>query len=302
MPGADNSATPGMGGRIGEHHHAYRQGLVLGLTLAEAAILIVFVLLLLIAFEALTREQELAAKADLTEIPKEELADLVEQAESLDVLKDALGLESEVPPDDFERLVEALAAISQDDGFDDALQRLRELEEERTESLTELQRIVSATGSMDGATISATLREQADRLANKEGQLVRLERELKSLGAGGDSRPCWVRPDGRIDYLYDVILVPGGFRMRQYEHGHRWEEISRLALPRINPEDVVSETVFLNITRPIYERSVADNCRFFVRIFDGLPEHEKRRYQRLRETVEGHFYINSYRQHDPAPF
>ena len=44
-------------GQVAEQNASYRKGLVLGLTMAEVGILIIFVRLLLIAFEELRRDE-----------------------------------------------------------------------------------------------------------------------------------------------------------------------------------------------------------------------------------------------------
>src|SRR5262249_41646234 len=56
----------------------------------------------------------------------------------------------------------------------------------------------------------------ARELATKEGQLTRAEGLLKKFGQGAGERPCWVKPDGSIEFLYDVVLTSKGIRMREY--------------------------------------------------------------------------------------
>src|SRR5262245_59188801 len=65
-------------GRIGEQHAAYRKGLVLGLTMAEVGILIIFVLLLLIAFEEIKRQALVRENDGKVAIETDRLARLTE--------------------------------------------------------------------------------------------------------------------------------------------------------------------------------------------------------------------------------
>ena len=70
----------------------------------------------------------------------------------------------------------------------------------------------------DGAPEALTRQlEQSHRIANQEGQLRRYEAQLKEKGLGGGERPCWVKPDGTIEYLYDVVLASNGIRMREID-------------------------------------------------------------------------------------
>jgi hypothetical protein len=57
-----------------------------------------------------------------------------------------------------------------------------------------------------------------------------------------------------------------------------------------DPGEVLSERLFLDRTQPLFESSLAENCRFFVTVFDATGPAEKNRYKSLLRTVEGHFY------------
>jgi hypothetical protein len=64
---------PADGRRIAEQNEAYRRGVVLGLTMAEAGILIIFVLLLLIGFDEWNRSIEREKMKGKATIPEERL-------------------------------------------------------------------------------------------------------------------------------------------------------------------------------------------------------------------------------------
>jgi len=122
------------------------------------------------------------------------------------------------------------------------------------------------------------------------------------VGQGKGVRPCWVQPNGTIDYLYDVVLTSDGIRMKEYAHPSRAAERALLPMPAADPTETLSEQEFLTRTYPLYQRSQADNCRFFVWIYDGTGAQEKTLYKRLRRTVEGNFYINRNREDAAPPF
>src|SRR6266850_2440656 len=127
-------------GRVGEQHQAYRKGLVLGLTMAEVAILIIFVLLLLLVFN------QLQGAALVAQLDGRDPASLVRRAQAFDKIAAAFGA---IPSDtsrDFDRLVagavEAMnrpptkAAVA---GASQALQDIRR-------ARTEIESIASAAG------------------------------------------------------------------------------------------------------------------------------------------------------------
>jgi hypothetical protein len=61
-------------------------------------------------------------------------------------------------------------------------------------------------------------------------------------------------------------------------------------MPRIDPSEILIPPEFLRRTRPLFNHSLAANCRFFVVIYDGTGPTEKELFKQLLLTVEGHFY------------
>lgn len=281
---------------IGEQNTAYRRGLVLGLTMAEVGILIIFVLLLLLAFGEWKREQALAARRDQVSVSKSRLQSLEASTQLLQQLAEASGAGPNTPPDEIKRLIEAVKAVaSTPEGGSMLADAKAELEKIRT-----VRQSLEKLADPSSKSLPAQLQEQGFELANKEGQLKRYEKQLLEAGLGKGERPCWVRPDGTIEYLYDVVLVSGGIRMREYVHPHRVDERVRYRMPVINPEEILSAGEFLTRTEPLYNESLAANCRFFVVVYDGTEPTEKELYKRLLRTVEGHFYKRLDR--GPSPF
>jgi len=73
-----------------------------------------------------------------------------------------------------------------------------------------------------------------------------------------------------------------------------------LPAPTVDPQEVLSESVFLARTRPLFQYSQQENCRFFVVVYDATASHEKPLYKSLLRAVEGHFYKRL--DYGPAPF
>lgn len=272
--------------RIGEQNTAYRRGIVLGLTMAEVGILIIFVLLLLIAL----RERRLLGARS---VPTDRLAAL-EQAEStLSEIRSALGLH-EAASEEITRLVRSLAEIAATSEARSTLEKLRAVQEE-------LARIREAIGDHAAAEqLMAQVEQLTFRVSNQEGQLRRYEKQLKESGSGQGQRACWVKPDGTIEYLYEVVLASNGIRMREYVTPERAKERSTLPMPKVDPRETMQPDDFLRRTQPLYEHGRAANCRFLVVVYDATGPTEKERYKKLLTTVEGHFFKRL--DNDAAPF
>ena len=289
-------------GRIGEQHDTYRRGLVLGLTMAEVGILIIFVLLLLIAFNEHRQRQLRQTMRDATPVKLVELKELQDSQALLDQLRSELGVSEQLPPEDFRKLVRAMQPVLSTGTGPAALAELQ-AEIERQKAVTEgLKEALSKSQDGKADEVIQRIEAQSHELANKEGQLKRYEKQLEQVGQGKGARPCWVQPDGTIDYLYDVVLTSSGIRMKEYPYPSRAGERALLPMPPADPAETLSESEFLRRTLPLYRSSEAQNCRFFVWIYDGTGPQDKELYKRLRRAVEGHFYINPTRQDRVPPF
>jgi len=255
----------------------------MGLTMAEVGILIIFVLLMLIGF---TQWQSYEQARSYRTINNERFQVLEKAELSLTQLKEALHMPPNSSVDEIQTLVRAVQESASHPEGQSALKEAHLAFEEMNKIKNE---IVNGGGNPQ-------LVEQTTQLsyrnANQEGQLQRYELRLNEAGLGKGERPCWVQPDGTIDYLYDVVLESNGIRMRERRYPEREEESSSLLpiMPIVDPQEVLSQSEFVRRTYPLYERSKQLNCRFFVVIYDGTGPTEKEIYKSLLRTVEGHFY------------
>ena len=285
-------------GRIGEQNAAYRKGLVLGLTMAEVGILIIFILLLLLAVQGLRRDQMLERYRGKVVLDDQRVQSLVDSEAALGEISKALGLSSTMPPDDFTKLVRVVTASANTEAGRSSLAEAKDLLAEMRSATREAETIAQRAKMSGASELSRQLSTQSYRIANQDGQLKRYEAQLERAGQGKGERPCWVRPDGRIDYLYEVVLTSRGIRMSEIPHDDRSAERALLPMPTVSSAEVLSPIEFLRRTQPLYDYSANANCRFFVVIYDGTAVHEKPLYKNLLQTVEGHFYK---RLSDAAP-
>ncbi|MYA07313.1 MAG: hypothetical protein F4060_09010 [Holophagales bacterium] len=243
-----------------ERGRTFPRGLVLGLTMAEIAILIIFVLLLAVA--AL-----LAREADRRQAAERELVRF-EQIEAL--------FEAQALPED----PAALGAV------------LRERVDDHrdADNWRELVREIETT--------PGELREMAEAMnaAVQRGMSpaeVRDAIESRQVGGGSDHPSCWYDRDGTVAYLFDVALVARGFVLDLARAPQHEAERALLPLDLVLTGSVVSQAQFLRQTRPVYEWSVERGCRFFVRAFDVTAADQKDVYKRRMGALESRFYKNA---------
>lgn len=287
-----------MSDRIQVESEAYRRGIVLGLTLAEVGILLVFVLLMLIGFEHYRHESD----AEQASLPRKELEALRSRDAALRELEQSLPGAPAPISDDFVRLVLDAAAQIDQPG---AVARLRKVTAELEATRHELEADLDAAAQHG---LGAELEKRARQIAadherieeletelaranrqveGKEGQLAQLQRTLTALGRGRVYPACQTTPDGRVRYIYDISLTDGGLAV----HAQPTEMVES-DLPEL-PElagRTVSPAEFLRLTAPLYRWSLAHDCRFFVRVYDATGPEEKARFKALLATVEAHFY------------
>jgi len=286
------SGEPGSGDFAGQAGLGYRRGFVLGLTLAEAALLLVFIVMLLLVAGFERRDREIASLqifqrtvAEVLPGGLQETPHLLEQVEKVRELQEVAEAAGHQWNDDFIELVRAVAATPLQEGLVDIVTALQE-EQQR------LQRVADQLGS-GGAEIvdmATQLAAHEAAIANYRGQVVSLRERLARSGRGGDLPSCWMTPEGKIDYLLDVVLDPEGIRARESFPAYRQPERDRLPLPEIPAGSLYTPAHFLSTTRAVFDWSVANECRFYVVVYDGTGAHEKELYKSLLRTVEGHFY------------
>ncbi|MGH6896501.1 MAG: hypothetical protein ACREJ5_08125 [Geminicoccaceae bacterium] len=297
-----------------QEERSYRRGLVLGFTLAEIVVLVIFLLLLALATLLARKEQELLELAQELERAETRAAANAHALAELERVVDAVG-GRDAFDDDFKVLVESLQAI-------DSLKAERRALEERIAKLLETEQMLAkeASGSegaleefiADGAAgralreaqaatslagvpppelIALALKADASarEVANLKGQVQNLRNRLSTGGRGTEYPPCWAET-GRIEYIFDVALSAEGFVVRERDLPHRVNDHKELPLERITTGRLIDATTFLAQFDPLFTWSVQHECRFFVRAFDQTGPTEKEIFKRQMRVLEARFY------------
>lgn len=121
-----------------------------------------------------------------------------------------------------------------------------------------------------------------------KGQILNLTQRLG--GRGTEYPPCWVAPNGKIDYIFDVALKSNGYIIRDRKLPHRQEEQSLLPIQNITFDSEISPSTFSKQTEDLLKWSKDHNCRFFVRIYDQTGQQEKDNYKLKERILQQSFY------------
>ena len=279
---------------------AFPRGLVLGLTMAETAILIIFVLLLaltvLLAHEAGRRqaaERDLERFSEIKRILLETDLDAEQMLASIQA-----GMVAQRDADNWRELVRDLEQRIPDPSPDAIVSHLDEAREalDRDAANKIFNELLNEAGLQPTPETQSDLAEilTATREAGLAVDDVREAIGELQVGGGGSDHPsCWDDADSTEAYLFDVALTDEGFVLRTAaapQHSHKRE---LLPLDRVETDRTLTVEEFLAQTRSVYEWSVQRDCRFFVRAFDLTGANQKELYKTRMRTLESRFYKNA---------
>lgn len=298
---------------------SYRRGLVLGFTMAEIMILILFAILMALGATIVSKEERIKA---LTQVSGEnavssalliqeirrafpdaqtideqfkEIRMAIQNSKELDVVKRELEkLHDELESyKELEALLEKvkdssktpLKNIAQDVILG---KEIKEFAKNQTPPL-DPKDIKSALYALNNSTDLASQKRVIEK-ENKtlKGQILNLTQRLG--GRGTEYPPCWVAPNGKPDYIFDVALKSNGYIIRDRKLPHRQEEQSQLPIQQISFDTTISQGTFSKQTEPLLNWSKEHNCRFFIRIYDMTGQQEKDNYKLKERILQQSFY------------
>ena len=284
----------------------YRQGLTLGLTMAEIFILLLFLLLLvLLALYAVNFEQEKELQSATEDIEKTQI--------ELDAaVKKVNELEKNQLPEDIVHIVRKLQ--NKNKHLAGALDAANTKSEEQQKTIDELSaQLANATEENQSLAdaLGATNTESGKRknvISELRGQLAK---------AKGIDPPCWYKATTRNGerheapyYLMDVAVyneylqirmreAPPGYALDESEQkattSYR-EEYEKLPLPPSGTNKKVSLHEFATMTEPIKRmgknKQIRDYaCVFYAKVWDFTAATAKIRWKKAEDIIKNNFYI-----------
>jgi hypothetical protein len=302
-----------------------RRGLVLGLTLAEVLLLILFLLMLALGSrleywrtEAEQRQQsynELVATHDSLRTIQAELVkngavdiksvqELVTRLSRVQELERSLT-ESKQEYSSLSSQVVVLKSLGADvaktlQAVSAALERAKQIDPNDPPALLKraldiLDRLGPATQPDQVKPLSQMMADSQvkQQLAMTETERDKLRQQLDGLrvGNGLTYPPCWPASKGKTEYMFDVVAKDDGIIVRDAfletkKSDPAWKYVE--SFPR---NVVISEKRFNEATSKILPYSNQNNCRFYIRLYDGTARENKAQYIHLRAAVAANFYL-----------
>ena len=304
----------------------FRRGVVLGLTMAEALLLLIFLLMLILAIklkdqathiatleqekieaqsslaamqpvlEKLSRKQKFDITQDYVRV-KEQLAladaKLKDAQLSVDLVQQAAAALPDMAPEEAAKALLNQAVIGRQ--LLDAAQKFAPdvPPEEAVQALLQLAEIGRAV-SRDGANPEQLLASAAscrNDLQSCQNQTVFLNNRLNAKTGGFDLPPCWVDKSGKIQYIFEASLQDDGIEVSDDAVAGREADQEKLPLDRVRFDQPLSRGEFASAFQPLLDWSNKHGCRFYVKLYDDMKTADRSEYKLLRGTVEGYFRI-----------
>ena len=287
-----------------------RRAFLIGMTLNELVFLLFFLLLIISAVSLRSADRESREQDQQSDQLNQQLRrsqQQLDQAFKKLVLQEAVlsrlaqagsGVDQAQLDAFFSRLVEDRQRAAQ---LQRSLAEQRRLEQ-RNRSLETSQRVLDAVqGQLTDAGLSGrpdtvipglidSAREQREQTRTLQGRIGYLQRQLKVYqGTGVDHPPCWTDSNGGIEYLYHITIVESGLRIRRAWPDSRNRQAEQLPGALTMLDRTLSNAQFRQSARPLYDWSIAHECRHFVRVSD-TPETSKQTFKQRLMTIEGYFY------------
>lgn len=265
-----------------EYHRAYRRGIVLGLSLAELFILLVFLLLLALIGYALSRDDQVTRQEQT----------IAEQQEQLDALAPIVDAD----PSELGRRIVRLAREKSD-------------AEKRAEKAEQQARMFRNENT--------ALHEEKEALEEQAEALEKVADQARKELQKGQNPPCWYetvpaekgKTREKSHYLFNIavydnhmivghLLAPPG--RANDDNGLLYtEEANQLGLDKIPYNTPLTDVELDEYMRPIYNlgkdgKVRSYSCIFYVRVWDKISRTSKEepidRWQHAHDVVlEGLF-------------
>jgi hypothetical protein len=304
----------------------FRRGVVLGLTMAEALLLLIFLLMLILAIklkgqsaEIVKLEQE-RTEAQSTLAAMQPMLDKLSQKQKFDITRDYVRMKQQLDLANarlkdaklsVDLINQATAALPDMKPEDAAKALLNEAVIGR-QALDAAKKIApdvapeqAVQALLDSALIGQAVSKDSNSpqqllasaatchsdLQSCQNQTVYLNSRLAAKTGGFDLPPCWVDSNGKIQYIFDASLTDDGIEVDNNGIGTRAADQAKLPLGHVTYREPMSRGDFAEAFQPLLNWSNQHGCRFYVRLYDDMKTADRSEYKSLRGTVEGYFRI-----------
>lgn len=232
---------------------SYRRGLLLGLTMTEMMLLILFMLLLVLGATIASREDGIK-KRDKRIAEMVDLENLVQS----ELRKGNSGI----------TVSDIIQHIRREKALEEQLAIMRP-QAEAGKALEDIIREIKRNGGQGTPEeIAEALKQNAGLQKDNRtlaGQVAQMTNQIQKTGKGGNEFPsCWVTPQGKTQSIYDLFLTSSGIRVKERHLPDHVEDERVLPLSMIQLNEDLPTATFLARLRPLYDWSVVHKCRFYV--------------------------------------
>ncbi|HVY99238.1 MAG TPA: hypothetical protein VHA35_07050 [Dongiaceae bacterium] len=304
----------------------FRRGVVLGLTMAEALLLLIFLLMLILAIKLKGQSAEIArleqerTEAQSTLAALQPILDKLPQKQKFDITQDYVRMKQQLDRANARLkdaqlsvdLINQAAAALPDEKPEDAAKALIDQAIIGRQALDAAKKIApdvppeqAVQALLDAAMIGRAVSKESDSpqqllasaaacrsdLQSCQNQTVYLNSRLNAKTGGYDLPPCWVDRNGKIQYIFDASLQDQGIEVEDKGVAGREADQAKLPLGRVHYDRPMSRSEFAESFQPLLDWSNQHGCRFYVRLYDDMKTADRSEYKNLRGTVEGYFRI-----------
>jgi hypothetical protein len=304
----------------------FRRGVVLGLTMAEALLLLIFLLMLILGVRLKTQSTHIADlekqrdEARSTLVAMQPVFDKLAKSEKFDITKDYVRMQQQLADANARLkdaalsvdLVHQVASLAPADATPEEMTKAllneaaigRQVLDAAQRFAPDLPPEQAVAALVNAATIGQSLKGggtpdellaaagtcKAD-LQSCKNQTTYLNTRLNANTGGFDLPPCWVDTKGKIQYIFDASLTDDGIYVENKTVAGREEDQEKLPLARAVYGEPLGPGDFASAFSPLLRWSNEHGCRFYVRLYDDMRDSDRAAYKELRGTVEGYFRI-----------
>jgi primosomal replication protein N len=274
---------------IRSQNSAHRRGLVLGLTMAEIMVLILFTLLLALAAAIAAKNRTINDQQHRIALLKpiqEQLRELFQANPGGVTVKDVIArLERQQKENDVLR---------------QQVERLKPYEASG-KALEDIIREIKRGGDRDVTPeqVVEKLREVTQLSKDNDtlrGQVAQLSSQIKAAGRGNEFPSCWVTPDGKVESIFELLVTGNGIVVKDHYLANRVADKADLPLSGVRYDTELSRAEFLGETRSLYQWSVDHGCRFYVIRFTSVANAPVD----LLNAMDAYFYPDSKLKYRPG--
>lgn len=287
-----------------------RRGLMMGMTLAEVLILVLFALLLLLVRQSMQTQalEDLKDQIESTELDiatvhdyKEVILQLDEKGEDIDLLVELI---EEIYSEDQGSITDAFNELVL------AQERAKRLEQEveglkawKEDLTTKLETIVGGQNLDELIQAMEEMQNEISRSRKENKDLISAINDI-TKEAGSDYPNCWYDASGKGQYLWSVGMYDEGLVVLDRYQEERAAAKVEMNLDKLPYGTLLTKQAFGKWSEFVFEwsRQQEPECRFFVVAYDLTGTNKAVYKTLLHGSVELYFYKSLARRPSESAF